>query len=172
MWFLEVPYIKESIEECMLMLDELSVGDINRTLCILEENHVYKVLLFNSLPEPSHASTLLQRGIKGYENSYIAKENLLKMIKSIEDGKKWFFSELTEYIINKYIQTSDKREPEFMHLLSKPEKKIALMIADGLSNKEIVNRKKLALSTIKGHIRNIFKKAGVSSRVELALKFK
>ena len=59
-----------------------------------------------------------------------------------------------------------------MPLLTPKEKEIALMIADGLSNKEIVQKEKIALSTVKGHIQKIFEKAGVSDRVSLALKFK
>jgi len=46
------------------------------------------------------------------------------------------------------------------------------MIANGLSNKEIALKKKIALSTVKGHIGRIFEKAGVTDRVSLALKFK
>ena len=46
------------------------------------------------------------------------------------------------------------------------------MIADGLSNKEIAQRGKIALSTVKGHIHHIFEKAGVSDRISLVLKFR
>jgi DNA-binding NarL/FixJ family response regulator len=44
------------------------------------------------------------------------------------------------------------------------------MVADGLSNKEIAQREKIAISTVKGHISHIFEKTGVSDRISLALK--
>ena len=124
------------------------------------------------MPEVHHASTLLGYGIRGYENSYIHKDNLLKMLSSVENGQNWLFTDLTHYIINKYIQSNSENEPDFIKLLTEREKDIALMIADGLSNKEIAQKQKIALSTVKGHIHHIFEKAGVTDRIALALKFK
>ena len=94
------------------------------------------------------------------------------MLKGIENGYRWLFTDLTNFVINKYVQTIDKSEPEFLHLLTQKEKDIALMIADGYSNKEIAQQQKIALSTVKGHIRHIFEKAGVSDRISLALQFR
>ena len=155
-----------------VMLDELSLIDIEETLKELNQFPHVSILLFNSLPEVHHASTLIGGNVKGYENSFLDKINLLKMLASIESGKNWLFADLTNYIINKYIEESTTKEPEFMHTLTTKEKEIALMIADGLSNKEIVNAEKCALSTVKRHISKIFEKAGVTDRVSLALKFK
>jgi LuxR family maltose regulon positive regulatory protein len=50
--------------------------------------------------------------------------------------------------------------------LSQRELKILQLIAQGLSNREISERLFLALSTIKGHNRNIFNKLQVQSRTE------
>jgi len=165
-------YLKNTDENFILMLDELSIRDIEGSLLSLESYHNVTILVFNSIPEVHHASTLLTRGIKGYENSYIDKENLLTMLKSVENGYRWLFADLTNFVINKYVQTIDKSEPEFLHLLTQKEKDIALMIADGYSNKEIAQEQNIALSTVKGHIRHIFEKAGVSDRISLALQFR
>ena len=155
-----------------IMIDELSLTDTQKTLRELNQFEHVHVLLFNSIPEVHHASTLIGKNIKGYENSFLDKINLLKMLKTIESGKNWLFADLTNYIINKYIEDSTSKEPDFMKILTMKEKEIALMIADGLSNKEIVNAEKCALSTVKRHIGKIFEKVGVTDRVSLALKFK
>ena len=165
-------YLKKHDREMILMLDEMSVSNITEALEELKQYHKCDVLVFNALPEVHHASTLLKEGIKGYENSFLDKNNLLTMLDGIQSGYRWLFSDLTHFIINQYVQTIDKSEPDFIHLLTQKEKDIALMIADGLSNKEIAFTKKIALSTVKGHIHHIFEKAGVSDRVSLALQFK
>lgn len=165
-------YLSQNSSSINILLDELSVTNIQK---LLDELKVYShasVLLFHSSPEVHHASTLIQVNIKGYEHSYLNKINLLQMLESVESGKNWLFAELTNYIINKYIQSSSQNEPEFVKKLTLKEKEIALMLADGLSNKEIAEVKKNALSTVKGHIKHIFEKAGVSDRVSLALMFK
>jgi len=156
----------------IILLDEMSISNIHEALVKLREYRFLKILLFNVSPEVHHASTLLSEGIKGYENSYLNKENLHRMITNIENGSNWLFADLTHYIINKYIKHNLDYEPEIMSLLTEKEKDIALMIADGLSNKEIAKREKIALSTVKGHIGHIFEKTGVSDRISLALKFR
>lgn len=160
--------------ECSIeiLLDELSVKDIRATLDKLKKFSFIKILLFNAVPEVHHASTLIGENIRGYENSFIHKRNLLKMLESIDNGKNWLFKDLTNYIINKFIQNSSQEEPLFLQKLTPTEKDIALMVSNGLTNKEIVQAKKIALSTVKGHMCKIFEKADVSDRVSLALKFK
>nr|WP_321265410.1 response regulator transcription factor [uncultured Sulfurimonas sp.] len=165
-------YLENMDENIILMLDELSVTDIDESLLIIQSYHNITTLVFNSLPEVHHASTLLTKGIRGYENSYINKDNLLRMLQAIENGNRWLFSDLTNFVINKYVQTIDKSEPDFLHLLTQKEKDIALMIADGYSNKDIAQEQKIALSTVKGHVCHIFEKAGVSDRISLALLFR
>ncbi|OHD98594.1 MAG: helix-turn-helix transcriptional regulator [Sulfurimonas sp. RIFCSPLOWO2_12_FULL_36_74] len=167
-----ISYLDKNSVPAILMFDEMSVSDIQNSLLILKSYTFATILLFNAMPEVHHASTLLTEGIRGYENSYIDKNNLLKMLNSVEGGNNWLFSNLTRYIINKYIKSNSKNQPDFMPLLTEREKDIALMIADGLSNKEIAQKEKLALSTVKGHVSHIFEKAGVTDRIALALKFK
>ena len=165
-------YIDKHNAPIIILFDEMSVSSIQKALLLLKPYTHTTILLFNALPEVHHASTLLGEAIKGYENSYLDKENLLKMLSSVEEGNNWLFSDLTHYIINKYIQSSTENEPSFMELLTEREKDIALMIADGLCNKEIAQNQKIALSTVKGHIHHIFEKADVTDRIALALKFK
>lgn len=165
-------YLEKHNNKVIVMLDEMSVSSVEDALLELKEYPHANILLFNAVPELHHASTLLGSGIKGYENSYINKENLLKMLSTVEEGNNWLFADLTYYIINKYIQNKKKDEPNFVSSLTEREKNIAYMIAEGLSNKEIAQREKIALSTVKGHIHHIFEKANVTDRISLALKFK
>jgi DNA-binding NarL/FixJ family response regulator len=165
-------YLEKHNNKVIVMFDEMSVSSIEDALLELKEYHHANILLFNAVPEVYHASTLLGSGIKGYENSYINRENLLKMLSTVEEGNNWLFADLTYFIINKFMQNKKKDEPDFMPLLTEKEKSIAQMIADGLSNKEIAQREKIALSTVKGHIHHIFEKANVTDRISLALKFK
>jgi len=52
--------------------------------------------------------------------------------------------------------------------LSKRENEITLLMATGLSNKELARKLNLAEGTIKIHLHNIYKKLGISNRTELA----
>ncbi|MCK4561119.1 MAG: LuxR family transcriptional regulator, partial [Calditrichia bacterium] len=56
--------------------------------------------------------------------------------------------------------------------LSERELEVLRLIADGLSNKKIMEELFLSLSTVKTHIRNIYSKLNVHSRTEVIVKAK
>jgi DNA-binding NarL/FixJ family response regulator len=52
--------------------------------------------------------------------------------------------------------------------LTAQEERIASLVVDGLSNKEIAARLVVSTKTVEGHLRNVFEKHGVTSRTQLA----
>jgi DNA-binding CsgD family transcriptional regulator len=54
--------------------------------------------------------------------------------------------------------------------LTAREREIALLVADGRTNREVAEQLVLSAKTIEAHLRNIYAKLGVRSRVELARK--
>ncbi len=52
--------------------------------------------------------------------------------------------------------------------LTAQEERIAKLVAEGLSNKEIAGRLVISTKTVEGHLRNIFEKLGVTSRTQVA----
>lgn len=64
-------------------------------------------------------------------------------------------------------ETSRRRTPAHRDELSPQEQQIALLAADGLSNREIAARLFLSHRTVGAHLYHLFPKLGISSRVEL-----
>jgi LuxR family maltose regulon positive regulatory protein len=60
--------------------------------------------------------------------------------------------------------------PEMIEPLSEREREVLLLIAEGLSNREIAQRLFLSLSTVKVHTYNIYGKLGVHSRTQAVAK--
>ena len=58
---------------------------------------------------------------------------------------------------------------EWSKLLSPRERAVALLIAGGLSNKEVAHELGLRLGTVKIHVHNIFQKLGVRNRQSLII---
>jgi DNA-binding NarL/FixJ family response regulator len=52
--------------------------------------------------------------------------------------------------------------------LTAQEDRIARLVAEGLSNKEIAGRLVVSTKTVEGHLRSIFEKLGVRSRTQVA----
>lgn len=54
-------------------------------------------------------------------------------------------------------------------LLTTRERQIVLVVAEGLTNKEIARRLRLTEGTVKVHLHNIYQKLGISNRTALAV---
>ncbi len=54
-------------------------------------------------------------------------------------------------------------------LLTTRERQIILVLSEGVTNKEIGRRLKLAEGTVKLHLHNIYRKLGIANRTALAL---
>jgi len=52
--------------------------------------------------------------------------------------------------------------------MTKREREITSLIAEGLSNKEIAQRLNIATDTVKSHVHNILEKLALHSRLQIA----
>jgi LuxR family maltose regulon positive regulatory protein len=67
--------------------------------------------------------------------------------------------------------TSDPAaEERLVEPLSERELQVLALVAEGLSNREIAGRLYISLSTVKGHIANIYGKLGVNNRTQAAAR--
>jgi DNA-binding CsgD family transcriptional regulator len=64
-------------------------------------------------------------------------------------------------------QTARRREPSTRDDLTAQEVQIARLVAEGLSNREVAAQLFLSPRTIDFHLRNVFRKLGISSRMQL-----
>jgi DNA-binding CsgD family transcriptional regulator len=65
-------------------------------------------------------------------------------------------------------ETARKRDPSTLDLLTAQEVHIAQLVAEGHTNRDVAGQLFLSPRTIEFHLRNVFRKLGISSRTELA----
>jgi DNA-binding CsgD family transcriptional regulator len=74
-------------------------------------------------------------------------------------------------ILLESLPTGDEIKSKLSHFgLSQRQEEIAVLVMQGLSNNEISDRLCIARQTVKDHVRDIFEKAKVHHRIELAAK--
>lgn len=169
---------REAIEICEKHLPDVVLMDvrmpglngIEATNHILKKRPNIKVIILTSFIDKE----LIENSLKAGASSYLLKnesgERIVRVIRDAYQGKSNLSSEATQIMISEVRNPLSER-----YQLTKREKEILSIMAEGLSNKEIAKRLTLSTSTIQFHITNILSKFGVSKRTEaiyLALKQK
>ncbi|MEU2234217.1 AAA family ATPase [Streptomyces vietnamensis] len=76
--------------------------------------------------------------------------------------------ELRALGVHRRMPRSADRRAEGWGAITPSEMRVVRLVADGLTNRQVANRLFLSRHTVDAHLRNVFAKLGVSSRVELA----
>ncbi len=106
---------------------------------------------------------LLTRGVFGILHPDADSKVLKKAVKAVFAGELWLDRKLIKDVL--YTMTHVDRKID----LTKKEKEIVALICHGYRNKEIAQKLSITEQTVKSHCNRIFKKVGVSDRLQLAL---
>jgi DNA-binding CsgD family transcriptional regulator len=97
-----------------------------------------------------------------------AREHLRAALNTFEDVAARPWAERARQELRASGESARKRDESTATQLTAQERQVARFVVDGLSNREVAAQLFLSPRTIDFHLRNVFAKAGVSSRGELA----
>ena len=107
-------------------------------------------------------------GVDAYLTKPFDPEELLAVVANIVLRIERTSSEFAQMLGSIKGEEPDAPEFEFDEDLTESESRIARLVADGSTNKEIAQKLNLSVRTVEGHISNILSKKGWSNRVEIA----
>ena len=114
----------------------------------------------------------VQAGVSGFILKDATVDDFLKTIRSVKDGAKVLPPHLTEslfsQIIEKAVNESNSLKVIDAVKMTKRERQVIELVADGLTNKEIAQSLHLSTFTVKSHIHNILEKLALHTRVQIA----
>ena len=118
-----------------------------------------KIIVMDLIPSQSDILNFVQAGVLGFILKDASVGDFLKTIRSVARGTKVLPPHLTgslfTQIVEHAINGSKKPKISDSVRMTKREKQIIELIADGLSNKEIAQQLHLSVYTIKSHVHNI-----------------
>jgi DNA-binding NarL/FixJ family response regulator len=119
------------------------------------------LLVLGSHLDLALAWAALKAGADGFVHAQMDPTQLLKAVEVVQKGELAAPRDLLGYLLsqNENPKTGD---------LSARQREILEMVVEGLSNAEIAGRLYLSESTIKQHLRAVYKLLGVSNRTEAA----
>ncbi len=106
---------------------------------------------------------LVMKGVLGILPPSADSDLLRKALRAVYLGELW----LDRNVLMKLIRSM--KEPDRSVGLAKREKEIVYHICHGYRNKEIAEKLHISEQTVKSHCNRIYKKLGVSDRLQLAL---
>jgi DNA-binding NarL/FixJ family response regulator len=156
-----VPLVGRVLPDLVLL--DMCLPGADGLVCLeqLRERHpTVKVVILSALDDADRVAAALRRGACGYILKSINPADLPSTIRQAVEGS--FFSVA--------LPEAEPESPADVRSLSPKELVVLRELALGLGNREIAAKLWLSEQTVKFHLRNIYRKLGVSKRTE-ALRY-
>ena len=147
------------VDVVVLDIEMPNLDGLETTKVIKSKYPKIKILILTMYNEEGFIKQLVQANVDGYVLKERGKEELVQAIKQVANGKQYFGEAVTKTLLEgiKKLKTG---EPEEVRL-TRREKEVLQLIAEGLSTPQIAERLIIAHSTVETHRRNLIDKAGV-----------
>lgn len=127
-----------------------------------------KILVLSTYDDERYVQQAMQAGADGYLLKCIDVAQLVKIIRCVCEGKQT----VSPYLVNLSMDpttSDDAEEPTEYTVLTQREEEILRAIVEGRSNKRISDTLFISVETVKSHVKSIYQKLQVKSRVEAAM---
>jgi DNA-binding NarL/FixJ family response regulator len=130
-----------------------------------------RVIVMNLLPVEEDVVEFVKAGATGFVAKRARIDDLVATVRSVAGGAKVVLPPLTgalfSYIAKRGVGRSAPAVSNAVRL-SQREREVIDLIAEGLSNKEIARRLRIATDTVKSHVHNILAKLALHNRLQIA----
>ena len=138
------------------------MNGLEATRNILRQQPRSKVLVLSSYSDDESVQKLVQAGAAGYLTKHSASTDLLEAIRQVNNGNSFFSPFIAQRLRNQLRQRLIKGEsvPKKSEL-TRRERQVLTLIAEGLTSKQIAARLKLSSKTIEKHRQQVMDKLNI-----------
>jgi two-component system, NarL family, nitrate/nitrite response regulator NarL len=164
--------VRETKPHVVLVDAALGSHDSHRLVeTVRKEVPQSKVIVMDLLPAQEDVIGFIKAGANGFIVKDATVEDFIRTIRSVAEGADVVPPALTgtllSHIVDQAVTRSTAAVLEAVQM-TKREREITSLIAEGLSNKEIAQRLNIATYTVKSHVHNILEKLALHSRLQIA----
>jgi two-component system response regulator DevR len=127
-----------------------------------------RVLMLTSFADDEALFASIMAGASGYVLKQIRGGELVRAIRAVGEGRSLLDPAVTATVLERLRRGKHLLKDEKLSRLSAQEERILGLIAEGLTNREIGVRLKLAEKTVKNYVSTILSKLEVARRAEAA----
>lgn len=150
-----------------VILMDINLGDesgIDLCKTVKEKYPSINIIGLSTFNQQTFIQKMMENGASGYVLKNATQEELIEAILTVVKGKTYLSLEASR-VLNKKVTTSI--------VLTRREKEVLELIADGLTNNEIAQRLFVSVSTVDTHRRNLLEKfeaRNIASLVKIAMQ--
>jgi two-component system, NarL family, nitrate/nitrite response regulator NarL len=160
-------FLKENTDIDIILLDVNLPDTDGIKLCekIREKNKTAKIVALTYVNEAGIISQLIKKGANGYLLKSMERDELVNAINQVLDGSIYLSKAANDKIVQQLqsLETTDNNIPA----LTRREKEILHLLADGLTSQDIAQRLFLSTYTVDTHRKNMLQKFNVHNTQSL-----
>lgn len=151
-----------------LWMPELSGAEATRR--IVEAEIGTRVIILSMHEDWSRVRDSLQAGASGYVVKSAASEQLIEAIDAVSQGRSYVSPAISHHVLRAVRNPNSESPGSPMDSLSRREREVLQLVAEGLSAKEIAVRLGLSVKTAEAHRGNLMAKLGIR-RTSMLVRF-
>ena len=158
-------YFMNNIVDVVLMdinLPDKSGIDLCREL--KERHPSISILAISSFNQGTYVKSMMEQGASGYIFKNVTREEFVEAVTTVATGKEYLNFEAG------FAMREEKLRIERLPVLTRREKEVLHLIAEGFTNLQIADRLFVSQSTIDSHRKSLLAKLGVKNTAAL-MKF-
>ncbi|SEC94661.1 DNA-binding response regulator, NarL/FixJ family, contains REC and HTH domains [Nocardioides exalbidus] len=128
---------------------------------LLADQGARRVAVLTGLFEPGRAAACFARGYAGYLSTRLPSHELVDALRAINDGRR--------VLAPRDASAEGEGSPGRGHGLTRRETDVLVLIASGLSNRDIATELHLSINSVKSYVRSAYNAIGVASRTQAVL---
>lgn len=126
-----------------------------------------KVLVLSMMNDYPHFEKAKAFGAAGFMSKEDAGDELPRAIQKIIDGKMYIAPSVTTLLVERQLHLIDTINSSSIEILTKREKQVLAMIAQGLTNRKIALDLQISIHTVENHRANLSEKLGSKNAASL-----
>lgn len=149
-----------------VLMDEVSGIDACRQIKSVRPETQVLMLTSHDAAQAVEASVLA--GASGYLLKNGGRDDLLKGIRAVAQGESLLSPSITAQVLDRFADLSRKERERENDILSEREKEVLVLVARGLTNRQIAAELVISENTVRNHLSHILDKLDLSRRSQVA----
>ena len=131
-----------------------------------------RILVLTTFDTDEHVVEALRAGASGFLLKDVTPADFVAAIRVVASGEALIAPSVTRRLLERFAQLQEPSDPERDRVLSQlteREREVLVLVAQGLSNREIAERLFLAEPTVKTHVSHLLLKLDLRDRAQLVV---